>query len=481
MNGPGDPKQSPSAGLPGWLLAALYAVAVIGPTVASIADGGPTIGKAVVVAAGVAALAMLLAQFVTSGRFERVSGRLGLDVTMGFHRMAGMAVLALVAVHVFAIPLQHGLPSLPRYATRLANSLAAPGNAPGLAATLFLLVLVPWAKWFRGRIMRYEIWRLVHGLGATLIVVLVALHAAHRGESLFTPAALTMILLLAAVGIGSLVVVYAVRPRTAYGHGFRIEGVRRLSPTVVELTALSEQARFAFRPGQFAWIAFAGRHTLTDNPFSIASAPEDLPRLRFLIREAGDGTRRVATLKPGVAVAVDGPHGSFVEHGNPEALVLIAGGIGIAPILSILRSAAARGDRRPYRLVYATRRAEDLIARAEILDLTQRLDLRVDTLVEDGELPAGSRRGRMTADAMKAFVSDLDCTRVLAFVCGPPGLMDAAAAMLVECGFGSDRIVMERFDYDAAHDPVSRIVRRRFMMLFAGMVALLAGALAIFA
>jgi predicted ferric reductase len=471
-----NPKGRVSAGLPGWFLAALYAAAILVPSAAAIAGGAATFGKALVVVAGIAGLAALLAQFVTSGRFERISGQLGLDVTMGFHRMAGIAVLALVGVHVLAIPVQFGLPDAARYAARLARSLTAPGNVPGLAATVLLLVLVPWAKWLRGRLLRYETWRLVHGLGATATVALVAIHALHRGEFLFAPAALASLGVLAVIGIGSLAVVYAVRPRTAYGRGFKVEAVRRLSPSVVELTARTEKAGFAFRPGQFAWIAFGGRHTVTDNPFSLASAPEDLPRLRFLVREAGDGTCGVIGLVPGTPVAVDGPHGSFVEQGDPDALVLISGGIGIAPVLSILRSAAARGDRRPHRLVYAARTPEDLVAADEIRELAARLDLRVQTLVEEGILPDRALRGRMSLEKIKDFVGDLDCTRVLAFVCGPPGMMDEAAAMLVGCGFGPDRIVMERFDYDAAHDRVSRTVRRRVLMLFAGIAAALAAA-----
>lgn len=471
-------KKTRRPGISGPVLAVAYAAAIIVPTAAAVVAESVAPAEAAVVAAGVAALAMLLAQFVTSGRFEQVSGRLGLDVTMGFHRLAGMAVLALVALHIAAIPFQHTIPEISRYPDRIVHALTAPGNTAGVVAAGMLLVLLPWAKWLRGRILPYGIWRMAHGLGATATVLLVGMHALHKGESLFTPVAIASIGILSIVGIGSLAVVYAIRPITAYGRGFRVDSVRRLSPSLVELTATTERPGFSFRPGQFVWIAFGVRHTLTDNPFSIASAPEELPKLRFLIREAGDCTRRVIDLAPGTAVAIDGPHGSFVEHGDPAAIVLIAGGIGIAPILAILRSAAARGDRRPYRLVHAVRRPEDLAASAELQDLALRLDLRVETLVEDGDVPAAARRGRITVEATRTFVEDLDCARVLAFVCGPPGMMDEAAAMLVDCGFGTDRIVMERFDYDAADDPVSRIVRNRFLALLAAIAVALAATIA---
>jgi predicted ferric reductase len=467
--GHGDRAPGPSGrGLSGRGLAAAYLVAVVAPVLAAAGGGAIGPGAAIVTLSGLAGLAMLLAQFVTSGRFEWVSGRIGLDVTMGFHRIAGVAVLVAVLIHVLAVPTRLGLPAPDRFLSRLVNALVAPANLTGLVALVLLVLLVAWAKGARGRGLPYEAWRLAHGVGALAVIGLAVHHALSRGDALRAMPVAVWIAGLGIVAVGALVVVYLARPRTAYAPGFEVETVRRAAPSVVEVTAVAPSAAaFSFRPGQFAWIAFGGRHTLTDHPFSIASAPEELPRLRFLVREAGDGTRALAALAPGTPMAVDGPHGTFVERIGADAVVLVAGGIGIAPILSILRSGAARGDRRPYRLALAVRTVEDLAAVPDLADLRHRLDLRAECFVEEATGGPGITPGRIDAAGCSRLLDGLDPARSLGFVCGPPAMMDAAVVRLLAAGLPAERIVTERFDYDAARDPLSAAVRRRFLAVLA--------------
>jgi ferredoxin-NADP reductase len=144
-------------------------------------------------------------------------------------------------------------------------------------------------------------------------------------------------------------------------------------------------------------------------------------------------------------------------------VILVAGGIGIAPMLSILRASAARGDRRRFRLALAVRHVEDLSAAPDLDELAKRLDLTIEYFVEEGDPGPGMTRGRIGATGCARLVEGLDPARTTAFVCGPPGMMDDAVGRLLEAGMIADRIVTERFDYDAAKDPLSVVVRRRFL------------------
>ena len=83
-----------------------------------------------------------------------------------------------------------------------------------------------------------------------------------------------------------------------------------------------------------------------DHPFSIASAPSDLPRLRLVIRESGDCTNEFGHVRPGTQVAIDGPHGSFVLPEGEAPVIMVAGGAGIAPLLGMLEEAVASKDPR---------------------------------------------------------------------------------------------------------------------------------------
>ncbi|SON55125.1 Phenol hydroxylase P5 protein [Hartmannibacter diazotrophicus] len=470
-------------GLSGGLLALIYAAVVLGT--AAVFDvyrqGNPA--HALSSAFGAASLAMFLGQFVTSGRFEGISGRIGLDVTMGFHRMAAMVALLFAVLHVLLLPLRMGNLDPERLLVRLGRMLTAPGNLTGILALILFAFLIVMARSFRGRRgLRYEVWRLTHGIGGVLSVLLLAHHLAIKSHTAVQPIPAVFLIVLGVLAVGALAVVYVVRPKAGYGLGFVVEETRRRGPSVVELTLRQTKPRgWSFRAGQFAWIAIGGRHTITDNPFSIASAPEDLPRLSFLIREAGDRTRQIIDLPKGTPVAVDGPHGNFVEARPAEAVVMIAGGIGIAPIRSLLRSAAARGDRRRYRLVYAARTVDDLVAAKELADLSAYLDLDVRMLVEDGPAPQNGASGRVDAARVHTLLEGLDPAATLAFVCGPPPMMDATVDMLLKEGLGARHIVMERFDYDVAGDPICRGMRRRFqgfftlLLLGVAAVALVAG------
>jgi predicted ferric reductase len=464
MSDASGPRSATTKGLTGRGLAAVYLVVVLVPVLATAAGGSISFGAALVTLAGIAALAMMLAQFVTSGRFEWVAGRIGLDVTMGFHRITGVAVLAMVILHVLAVPFRLGIPAPDRFLSRLQSAVFAPGNTTGVLAFVILALIVVWAISGRGRRLPYVVWRVVHGFGAVVAVGLATQHAIARGDALSAGPVAVWFAVLWAIALSAMAIVYLLRPRTARAPGFRVTEARRLSPSVVELVVeTATRGAFAFRPGQFAWIAFGGRHTVSDNPFSIASAPEELPRMRFLIREVGDCSRAILGLAPGTPVAVDGPHGGFVERGDADAVILVAGGIGIAPMLSILRASAARGDRRRFRLALAVRHVEDLSAAPDLDELAKRLDLTIEYFVEEGDPGPGMTRGRIGATGCARLVEGLDPARTTAFVCGPPGMMDDAVGRLLEAGMIADRIVTERFDYDAAKDPLSVVVRRRFL------------------
>lgn len=418
---------------------------------------------------GVAAIAVLFTQFVTSGRFEAISGRIGLDVTMALHRAAGSAVLGFVLLHLVALSLRND-PSPAAALFRIWRMVIAPGNLTGVVAVILLSALVVWARFLRDRAGRYELWRVVHGVGATAVLLLLAVHLLRRGDAVLHPLPAAILLTLGVVAVASLAAIYLVRPLLAYRRGFTVLAVRRMAPSVVELSLRGpKRGAFAFRAGQFAWLTFGGRHTLTDNPFSIASAPEDLPDMRFLVREAGDATRSFIDLEPGTPVAVDAPHGSFVAR-PARAFLLVAGGIGIAPILSQMRSAAARSDPRPYRLLYAAKTPDDLVAADELRRLADMLDLRVELLAETGA-GAGITPGRVDDAALRRAADGLELEDTLAFVCGPPGMMDAAIGCLLGCGLDRDRIVMERFDYDAGRDALSRGVLRRVHLVFGAVAA----------
>ncbi|MFO1037275.1 MAG: ferric reductase-like transmembrane domain-containing protein [Geminicoccaceae bacterium] len=466
----GRPKL-PASGLPGPALAVIYPALVLLPLAAAAFLGRPpgTPVSELGSAAGLVAAAMLLLQFLTSGRFETIAGRVGLDITMGFHRFAGIGLCGVLLLHVVAFGTRGG-PTLHAMGNRLGHMLLAPSILSGLIAAAAVLALMVLALGRDRLRLRYETFRIGHGVLAAAAVVLLAFHALRHGDYLQAHPSLQIFsLLLFGLALYSILEIWLLRALRAGQRPWNLAGVRSLAPHLWEVTLRQRAGRpFAFRAGQFVWVTFGNAHPMTDHPFSIASAPGELPNLRLVVREAGDMTSTIGSLPDGLPASLDGPHGALTVEGHAfDSLVLVAGGVGIAPIIGILRSLAERGERRPVRVVVATRTAADQIFHDEILALGQRLHLKALHLIDTPEPGWTGAIGPMTREHLQGLMHGVTPARTLALLCGPVPLMEAAADLLERLGVPSDSIRYERFSYAAAGDRKARRTRNAFLVMLA--------------
>jgi predicted ferric reductase len=162
---------------------------------------------------------------------------------------------------------------------------------------------------------------------------------------------------MSAAFVGLLAWVRLVKPGRAKARPWRLE---RVVPELGDTTTLvlkpPPASPFRFEPGQFGWFAIGGSPFLiTQHPFSFASSAEG-EEVELAVKALGDFTSRVAELEPGTTVYVDGPHGVFsIDQDEGPGFGLIAGGVGVAGLISMLRTMADRRDVRPVLLFYANR------------------------------------------------------------------------------------------------------------------------------
>ncbi|MBE9636328.1 ferric reductase-like transmembrane domain-containing protein [Salipiger mangrovisoli] len=465
-------------GLPASVLATLYLGLVALPLLLGMLTGaGHALGAMrLASASGSAAAVMVLLQLVTSGRFESISGRIGIDITMAFHKWAAPVALAFAVLHVLAVIGPPAADRPGRLARRIDVVLSGEGLWPARAALLLLVVLVVLAL-LRDRLpMRYQVWRAGHVLAALALVATLLWHVIADGrggavsDGMWIGLALAVTVPAASVYCGRLLRPHAQR--------WCLAEVRRVAERLWLLDVLPpEGAGLRFEPGQFAWIAFGDKRLpLHDHPFSIASAP-GASGLRFLVQEAGDFTATVGQLAPGTAVSIDAPHGSFVPRGAGP-LILVAGGVGIAPILSILSHLARTRSRRPVRLLYAVRRRAAMVpfelfaAECAALGVTPMLIVD-DAAAEQGEMPAGLRRGPLNRDLLDEAFEGLDPAACEVMTCGPGPMMTFVADRSSQLGVPQAQIAYERFSYAAGR--ASAKDRRRlagFGVLWGGIVAM---------
>ncbi len=227
---------------------------------------------------------------------------------------------------------------------------------------------------------------------------------------------------------------------------YRVATLRPRGASIAELELEPADAPLDFEAGQHVFIGInhpaVGREL---HPFSITSAPGE-PMLRLAVKAVGDYTSALPGVEPGAWVRVEGPYGGFWHRGDRVGRqVWIAGGIGITPFLSMVRSlpsgkAPGGGELshdRKIDLYYLTDKAASAVFLDELLALAaQRPGLRI--------IPhADSEHGFLTADGIVKTSGDL--TGAAVYLCGPKPMTDALTGQLVELGVPRNRIHFEEF------------------------------------
>lgn len=146
---------------------------------------------------------------------------------------------------------------------------------------------------------------------------------------------------------------------------------------------------------------------------------------------------------------LDGPHGHFVVvHPRPERMAFIAGGVGFAPVMGILRQLRAERWQGRLLLVYGNRLASQVLYREDLEAMAAEMQLDLKLVLS--EPPAGWRGpvGEMSAAMLDACLDPAERTRWTYFVCGPPPMMNSVERSLLAFGVAGRQIIAERFKYD---------------------------------
>jgi predicted ferric reductase len=391
---------------------------------------------------GLVALSGLAAAAALPSRLRGLTRSFGIEAVVGLHRQLGILSTVMVALHVAAVvaanPAQVALLMVP----------TAPARAQvAVGASVALALLVVLALERRRIAARYEVWRWLHVFLAVLVLGGSALHVLWLRHFVADPLMGPVLAVLGLLVVAVFVVRWWGRAVLVRGGEFEVVAVRAENPTVTTLSLAPRRTGLAFAPGQFAWVRLQ-RSAVEEHPFTIASSAHDPRFTEFTIRGTGDFAAGVRDLRPGESVWVDGPYGSFTCDDVPAAgLVLVAGGVGITPMMSMLRTAADRGDQRPHRLVYVARDTDDLLFRDELAVLRAYLDLEVTEVLRRPSGAWAGATGEIDVALLTAVLGTLDAgTRTDYFLCGPPSMVADVHAALTAMAVRDDHIHTEQFD-----------------------------------
>ena len=188
-----------------------------------------------------------------------------------------------------------------------------------------------------------------------------------------------------------------------------------------------------------------------ERSYSIASPPEEAPRVTLTVERIDDGEVSpylTEELRVGDKLELRGPIGGYFvwEAQMAGPLLLVAGGSGIVPLMAMLRHRAAAASRVPTRLIYSSRALEDVVYRDELdRQVKGSTALEVVQTLTRAQPPGWTGYARRIDTPMLRQVAWPVEQRPLAYICGPTPFVETAAASLVELGYEPARIKTERF------------------------------------
>lgn len=236
----------------------------------------------------------------------------------------------------------------------------------------------------------------------------------------------------------------------------RVVGIEPVTHDLRHLVLeLVDTTEFAFFPGQYVDIALPGSEATRS--FSMANTTvRDGGRLEFVIKVYPDGlfSRFLdEQLEVGDQLEITGPFGVFTLREGDNDLVLVGGGAGMAPILSLLRSLAERDTGRRATFYYGARTRKDLCFEEELRALEQTLPgfRYVPALSEPASDDGWTGETGFVTDVMAQYETDL--AKAHAYVCGPPPMVEAAMVALARLGTADNRIYYDKFTTTGTAEP----------------------------
>ncbi len=400
------------------------------------------------VSLGFIGLALMAVQFAITARIKPLKEPFGSDVIYHFHRQISIAAFFLILAHPISLFI------IDKRYLRLLNIFQAPLAVKfGVSAVILLILVVISAEYRRKLKIPYTFWKFWHGILTTLVVASALIHVfliGSYGYLSYTPEKVIWIVYTLA---WLLLLCYTriIYPLRLMQNKYLVKTVKeeRGASWTITLQPIRKKS-FHFKPGQFAWITiWKTPFSDTEHPFSISSSSEHPEEISFTIKDLGKFTSTIKNMKAGQDVYVDGPHGAFTIDRYPEAknLIFIAGGIGITPIMSMMRSMANRKDQHPIKLFYNNRDWDSVTFREEIAELKKKLNLQVIYTLEKSPQKWDGETGYLTEKILQKYLPQSWVHKNSEiFLCGPQVMMDIVIKQCLNLGFHQEQIHYELFN-----------------------------------
>jgi predicted ferric reductase len=387
-------------------------------------------------------------QVLLVGRFKCITNTFGLDTLIRFHRYMAMFATCLVIAHPFLL------------ASSSQNwSLLIGLDVPwyisfGRAALILLIANIIMSLYQSQFKIKFETWRIFHNIFGVSILGLAFIHSWFAGTSIQEIYFLKGLWVFLLIGSLSLFVYHRfLRPRILSRHPYQVAEVKREAKDVWTIKLIPAQGFpiLSYLPGQFHFVTFQ-RQGLPEEEhhWTLSSSPTEQGFISSTIKELGDFTAKISQIRPGDTATIHGAFGrfSYLFYPKEKDFVFIAGGIGITPIISMLKSMRDTKMAFPVLLFYANKNKEDILFYEDLEKMRQEgyPQLEVVHILSEPSADWKEEKGHLDQEKIEKFCGDSLKDKAF-YICGPQGLIDSIYKTLIQKNIKTNKIHTEIFSF----------------------------------
>ena len=384
--------------------------------------------------AGLTALSWLSLAILLPARLRSLERTMGQDRLVNFHRIMACLVFMSVVAHVVLVNVGGLLPlraDVPSWALVL-GQLTALGILGGVIGAALQSSIFP----------DYNKWRYLHR-SLALLVVTATVHGLFLGTHLrFYPMnGVYLFLLVFALLLTAYRRFYIPQNLTSY----EVAKVQSAADKVLSITLKPEKTAIEEpEPGQLAYLTMSFDGTSPEeHPFTISSHKDN--ELTFTVKQSGDFTSKIGSLKEDAKVLVEGPYGCFGHNlSEAKSFLFVAGGVGITPLFAMYNHLKANNDERRGLFITAARHRSDLIFGQELH--APFYNWQILTILSAPDEEWQGAQGHIDKAFLEENAKEL-LKEAQVYVCGPDAMMASVTKALQELSVSGVRIQSERFTF----------------------------------
>lgn len=392
--------------------------------------------------AGIIAAASVLLELLVMSRAPFIERNFDLEEINEFHRYNGFTMIFALVAHMMFLVAGYGVLSNIGWWPQLLqlNSGFEDVFKATIGTVAFFIAALSSVRVARKR-LPYEVWYFVHIIvyGGVLLTFG---HQIHSGGDIITQQWMMVLWYAVYATVFGLLLYYRFARKLLYAlrYDFKVTRVELESPYIYSIYITGRNVRsFSYLPGAYAQLRFLTKDMILDShPFSFSSSPGD-DMLRVTIKASGDFTAQLMHVSPQTRVLIDGPRGSFTaDRATTETILLVAGGIGIAPFIPLAKQFLAQGKR--VRILYSLHDMQDTAFKTEFRELKATYANFALTIHDS------LQQGRVNPALLSASING-DKRNITVYVCGPNAMTKAVRDMLLQLGVPKRNIIAERFTF----------------------------------